>query len=83
MMSQNDKLDKILQDIATMKADIRTIKEDTTSLDTFIFKGNGKPSLMSRVEVIESQTKDAVWYKRLTIGAMLSLLLTLLKGTWS
>lgn len=71
-MTTDDKLNQLLQDVATVKADVATVKAGVEHLDATLYRGNGKPSLLARVEVIESGVKDLTWLKRTVIGAFLT-----------
>lgn len=84
-MSQSEKLDLILREVSTIKADMRSLKEDMAQLDKHVFRGNGTPSLMTRVSVVEVKQKDLVWYKRLIVGAAITglsgLVFSIIKAT--
>lgn len=70
MSTNSEKLDQLLHDAASIKADLATLKSDMAEIEEAVFKGNGKPLLLARVEVNESQLSELRWYRRAALGAL-------------
>lgn len=75
--SDSEKLDQLLQDGAVIKGAVADIKDDINSLQKVIYVGNGKPSLIARVEVVEVHLEDLKWWKRAAIAGVFTGLLGL------
>lgn len=53
-MTTDDKLSRLLEDVAALKADVVTIKGAVKSLEKHILHGNGVPSILSRLAKLET-----------------------------
>jgi hypothetical protein len=69
-MPNNDslKLDELLILTAVIKEQTSELKHDVQQLNQYVFKGNGKPSLIARVEVTESLLAELTWFRRAAIA---------------
>ena len=69
-MSKNDsdKLDELILSSAIIKEQLAELKTEVNLLNKHVFIGNGKPSILSRVEVTESLLDEITWFRRAAIA---------------
>lgn len=72
MTTTNEKLDKLLADNAAIKTQLKEVHADVQRLNRTLYIGNGKPSVISRLELAESQLDSIKWFRRLAVGGMCS-----------
>lgn len=70
-MSDGSKLDLLLQEVAVIKNKISDMNKDVHQLNKYTFIGNGQPSLLSRINMLEQNAEAAKFYRRTTIGAFI------------
>lgn len=63
----SDKLDELLINVAVIKDTVEDIKGDVGNLQKVIYVGNGKPSLLTRIELVEVHLDELKWYKRAAV----------------
>lgn len=67
MTSTTDKIDLLLQEMSVIKSKLIKIEAEISSMETHLFRGNGRASLCSRVEVNENNLAELKWFKHLAI----------------
>ena len=70
MSSDSDKLDMLLQDGAVIKKQLENLEGDVDTINTKLFLGNGKASVISRLEIVELHVSKSNFLSNLLIGSL-------------
>lgn len=64
----SEKLDELLIMTAVIKEQMSGMTEDVDRLNKYVFIGNGKESLVSRVAQLETLIEELTWFRRAAIA---------------